>query len=335
MESKEQREMTSENLLELNDLKTYFFTSRGVVKAVDGVSFTIKEAETLGLVGESGCGKTITCLSILRLVPAPAGRIVGGEIIFEGENLLSMSEKEMRNIRGRKISMILQDPMVSLNPVFTVGDQVAEPVRIHQKLTPRLVWEKVKEMLTLVRIPSPEVRMKEYPHQMSGGMRQRIVGAMVLSCQPRLLIADEPTTSLDVTIQAQFLKLLKEIQQQQNLAMIMVTHDLGIVAKVCDRVAVMYAGKIVEIGGVRDIFYSPAHPYTKALLGSLPKMDVKEERLYTIEGQPPELHDLPPGCSFSPRCPHVEEICKQEYPPQSIIKDGHLVNCWLCASRKG
>ena len=335
MESKEQREMTSENLLELNDLKTYFFTSRGVVKAVDGVSFTIKEAETLGLVGESGCGKTITCLSILRLVPAPAGRIVGGEIIFEGENLLSMSEKEMRNIRGRKISMILQDPMVSLNPVFTVGDQVAEPVRIHQKLTPRLVWEKVKEMLTLVRIPSPEVRMKEYPHQMSGGMRQRIVGAMVLSCQPRLLIADEPTTSLDVTIQAQFLKLLKEIQQQQNLAMIMVTHDLGIVAKVCDRVAVMYAGKIVEIGGVRDIFYSPAHPYTKALLGSLPKMDVKKERLYTIEGQPPELHDLPPGCSFSPRCPHVEEICKQEYPPQSIIKDGHLVNCWLCASRKG
>lgn len=327
--------MSSENVLEIKDLKTYFFTSRGVVKAVDGVSFTIKEGETLGLVGESGCGKTITCLSILRLVPPPAGRITGGEIIFEGENLLSKSEKEMRNIRGRKISMILQDPMVSLNPVYTIGDQVAEPVKIHQRLTPRLAWEKVKEMLRLVRIPSPEVRMKEYPHQMSGGMRQRVVGAMVLSCQPRLLIADEPTTSLDVTIQSQFLKLLKEIQQQQNLAMIMVTHDLGIIAKVCDRVAVMYAGKIIEIGDVREIFYSPAHPYTKALLGSLPKMEVKEERLYTIEGQPPELHALPPGCSFSPRCPDVEEICKQEYPPQSIIKDGHLVNCWLCASRKG
>jgi len=212
---------------------------------------------------------------------------------------------------------------------------VAEPVKIHQKLNLRLAWEKVKEMLSLVRIPSPEVRMKEYPHQMSGGMRQRVVGAMVLSCQPHLLIADEPTTSLDVTIQAQFLKLLKELQQQQNFAMIIVTHDLGIIAKVCDRVSVMYAGKIIETGDVREIFYSPAHPYTKALLGSLPKMEIKEERLYTIEGQPPELHHLPPGCSFSPRCPNVKEICKQEYPPQSIIKDGHLVNCWLCTSTKG
>jgi len=326
--------MSSENVLEVKDLKTHFFTSRGVVKAVDGVSFGLKEGETLGLVGESGCGKTITCLSILGLVPGPAGRITGGEIIFEGEDLVSMSEKEMRNIRGRKISMILQDPMVSLNPVYTIGDQVAEPVKIHQKLSPRLAWEKAKEMLRLVGIPSPEVRMKEYPHQMSGGMRQRVVGAMVLSCQPRLLIADEPTTSLDVTIQAQFLKLLKELQQQQNLALIIVTHDLGIIAKVCDRVAVMYAGRIVETGDVREIFYNTAHPYTKALLGSLPKMDVKEERLYTIEGQPPELHDLPPGCSFSPRCPDVKEICTQEYPPQFIIKDDHLVNCWLFASGK-
>ena len=326
--------MSLENVLEVKDLKTYFFTNRGVVKAVDGVSFRLKAGETLGLVGESGCGKSITCLSILKLVPAPAGRIVGGEIIFEGENLLPKSEREMRRIRGRKISMILQDPMVSLNPLYTTGEQVAEPVKIHQKLAPNLVWEKVKEMLGLVKIPSPEVRMKEYPHQMSGGMRQRIVGAMVLSCQPRLLIADEPTTSLDVTIQAQFLKLLKEIQQEQNLSMIIVTHDLGIIAKVCDRVAVMYAGRIVENGDVREIFYSPAHPYTKALLGSLPKMEVKEERLYTIEGQPPELHDLPPGCSFSPRCPNVKEICKQEYPPQSIIKDEHLVHCWLFTSSK-
>lgn len=322
------------NALEVNELKTYFFTSRGVVKAVDGISFSLKGGETLALVGESGCGKTITCLSLLRLVPPPAGRIVGGEIILEGENLLSKSEKEMTRIRGRKISMILQDPMVSLNPVYTIGNQVGEPVRIHQHLSPKLAREKAREMLSLVKIPSPEIRMREYPHQMSGGMRQRVVGAMVLSCQPRVVIADEPTTSLDVTIQAQYLKLLKELQQQQNFALIMVTHDLGIVAKVCDRVAVMYAGKIVETGNVRDIYYRPSHPYTKALLGSLPKMEIKQERLYTIEGQPPELHALPPGCSFSSRCPDVEEICKQEQPPQSVLKDGHLVNCWLCASRK-
>lgn len=302
-----------------------------MVKAVDGINFSLKEGETLGLVGESGCGKSITCLSILRLVPRPAGRIVGGEIIFQGENLLSKSEKEMTHIRGKRISMILQDPMVSLNPVFTIGDQVAEPVRIHQKLARKLVWEKVIEMLTLMKIPSPEIRIKEYPHQMSGGMRQRIVGAMVLSCRPRLLIADEPTTSLDVTIQAQLLRLLKEIQQRENLSTIIVTHDLGIVAKICDRLAVMYAGKIVESGDVREIFCSPAHPYTKALLGSLPKMDVKEDRLYAIEGQPPELHCLPPGCSFAPRCPDAKEICKQEYPPQFIIKDDHCVNCWLFA----
>lgn len=328
------QKISSENVLEVKDLKTYFFTGRGVVKAVDGVSFELKEGQTLGLVGESGCGKTITCLSILRLVPGPAGRIVGGEIILDGENLLSKSERAMRRIRGKKVSMILQDPMVSLNPVLTIGDQMAEPVRIHQKLPRRLVWEKVKEMLRLMSIPSPEIRIREYPHQMSGGMRQRVVGGIALSCQPCLLIADEPTTSLDVTIQAQYLRLLKEVQQKENLAMIMVTHDLGIVAKVCDRVAVMYAGKIVECGDVREIFYRPAHPYTKALLGSLPKMEERQEKLYTIEGQPPELHALPPGCSFAPRCPDVHEICKQEYPPQSIIKDGHYTNCWLFAAGK-
>jgi len=333
--SDKEREMTSEKVLEVKDLKTYFFTSHGVVKAVDGVSFELKEGETLGLVGESGCGKTITCQSILRLVPAPAGRIVGGEIILEGENVLSKSEKEMARIRGWKVSMILQDPMASLNPVLTIGNQVAEPVKIHQRLAPQLVWEKVKEMLRLVRIPSPEIRMREYPHQMSGGMRQRVVGAIMLSCQPRLLIADEPTTSLDVTIQAQYIKLLKELQQQQKFAMIVVTHDLGIVAKICDRVAVMYAGKIVENGDVRDIFYNPAHPYTKALLGSLPKIYEREDRLNTIEGQPPELHALPPGCSFSPRCFEAQDICQREYPPRSVIKDGHLVHCWLRASEKG
>lgn len=327
--------MASEKVLEVKDLKTYFFTSRGVVKAVDGVSFELKEGETLGLVGESGCGKTITCQSLLRLVPAPAGRIVGGEILLQGENLLSKPEKEMAQIRGCKVSMILQDPMASLNPVLTIGAQVAEPVKIHQRLAPRLVWEKAREMLRLVRIPSPEVRMKEYPHQMSGGMRQRVVGAIMLSCQPRLLIADEPTTSLDVTIQAQYLRLLKELQQQQNFALIVVTHDLGIVAKICDRVAVMYAGKIVENGDVRDIFYHPAHPYTKALLGSLPKIYEREDRLTTIEGQPPELHDLPQGCSFFPRCSVAQDKCQREYPPRSEIKEGHLAHCWLCASGKG
>ena len=321
--------MSSGNVIEVKDLKTYFFTSRGVVKAVDGVSFGVKEGETLGLVGESGCGKSITCLSILRLVPRPAGHIVGGEIIFDGENLLSKNEREMRQIRGKRISMILQDPMTSLNPVFTIGDQVAEPVRIHQKLNKLMVWEKVKEMLRLVRIPSPEVRMREYPHQMSGGMRQRIAGAMVLSCQPHVLIADEPTTSLDVTIQAQFLRLLKEIQQQSNLSMIVVTHDFGIVAKVCDRLAVMYAGKIVESAPVRELFNNPVHPYTNALLNSLPKMEVKMDKLYSIEGQPPELHALPPGCSFAPRCPEAKDICMQEYPPQSAVKEGHYTSCWL------
>jgi oligopeptide/dipeptide ABC transporter ATP-binding protein len=330
----EKQKISSGNVLEVKDLKTYFFTGRGVVKAVDGVSFEIKEGETLGLVGESGCGKTITCLSILRLVPGPAARIVGGEVVLDGEDLLSKSEKDMRRIRGKKISMILQDPMVSLNPVFTIGDQMAEPVRIHQKLSRRLVWGKVKEMLRLMSIPSPEIRIREYPHQMSGGMRQRVVGGIALSCEPRLLIADEPTTSLDVTIQAQYLRLLKQVQQKEKLAMLMVTHDLGIVAKVCDRVAVMYAGKIVECGDVREIFYRPAHPYTKALLGSLPKMEERQGKLYTIEGQPPELHDLPPGCSFAPRCPDVPEICRQEYPPQSIIKDDHCSSCWLSAARK-
>ena len=315
--------MSSGNVIEVKDLKTYFFTSRGVV------SFGVKEGETLGLVGESGCGKSITCLSILRLVPRPAGHIVGGEIIFDGENLLSKNEREMRQIRGKRISMILQDPMTSLNPVFTIGDQVAEPVRIHQKLNKLMVWEKVKEMLRLVRIPSPEVRMREYPHQMSGGMRQRIAGAMVLSCQPHVLIADEPTTSLDVTIQAQFLRLLKEIQQQSNLSMIVVTHDFGIVAKVCDRLAVMYAGKIVESAPVRELFNNPVHPYTNALLNSLPKMEVKMDKLYSIEGQPPELHALPPGCSFAPRCPEAKDICMQEYPPQSAVKEGHYTSCWL------
>jgi oligopeptide/dipeptide ABC transporter ATP-binding protein len=319
------------NTLEVRGLKTHFITRRGVVKAVDGVSFSVGEGETLGIVGESGCGKSVTCLSILRLVPAPAGRIVEGEIFIDGENLLLKSPKEMRKVRGAKVSMILQDPMTSLNPVFTIGNQVAEPIKIHQHLDKKTVWEKAKEMLALVKIPLPEVRVMEYPHQMSGGMRQRIVGAMALSCQPKLLIADEPTTALDVTIQAQFLQLLKSIQREFDLSLIVVTHDLGIVAKVCDRVVVMYAGKIVENAPIREIFNAPKHPYTIALMNSLPKMDQNLKKLPSIEGQPPDLGDLPPGCGFAPRCPRVMEICKQEFPSESVLDQGHAMSCWLAA----
>jgi len=317
------------NTLEVKDLKTHFFTRSGVVKAVDGVSFHVGEGETLGIVGESGCGKSITCLSILRLVPPPAGRIVEGEIILNGEDLLLKSMKEMRKVRGAEVSMILQDPMTSLNPVFTIGYQVAEPIMIHQGLDKKSAWEKAKEMLGLVKIPLPEIRVGEYPHQMSGGMRQRIVGAMALSCRPKLLIADEPTTALDVTIQAQFLQLLKTIQDEFNLALIVVTHDFGIVAKICNRVAVMYAGKIVETSQIREIFNNPRHPYTMALMNSLPKMDKNLKRLSTIDGQPPDLGHLPAGCSFAPRCSKVMEICKKEAPSETVMGKDHSMRCWL------
>jgi oligopeptide/dipeptide ABC transporter ATP-binding protein len=311
-----ERMMTAKTILEVKDLKTYFYTRRGLVKAVDGVSYSLKEGETLGIVGESGSGKSVSCFSIIRLVPEPAGFIVGGEVLFNGVNLLTKSDREMDAIRGAEISMILQDPMTSLNPLYTIGDQVAEPIRIHQKMDKDSLWEKVKEMLSLVRIPSPEVRMKEYPHQMSGGMRQRIVGGMVLGCEPKILIADEPTTSLDVTIQAQFLRLLKEIQQKSNLSMIIVTHDFGIVARACDRVAVMYAGKIVETADTVELFDVPSHPYTVALMNSLPKMGVRQERLYSIKGQPPDLRTLGAGCSFAPRCDEAIDICQRKYPPK-------------------
>ncbi len=324
-----------EKILEVKNLKTHFFTRSGVVKAVDGVSFSVNKGETLGLVGESACGKTITCLSILRLVPQPAGKIVGGEIIMDGVDLLKMTDKEMQDIRGEQVAMILQDPMTSLNPVFTVGKQVAWPIKQHQKGVSRKdIWEKVKEMLAKVKIPSPEVRLLEFPHQMSGGMRQRIIGAMALSCQPKLLLADEPTTALDVTVQAQFLDLIKSIQREDDLAMIMVTHDFGIVANVCDRVAVMYAGKIVENAPIRDLFNNPKHPYTVALMDSLPKMEEDLEMLYSIEGQPPDLRQLIPGCSFAPRCEHAMDICSREYPAISEIKDGHTVSCWLNAKQE-
>jgi oligopeptide/dipeptide ABC transporter ATP-binding protein len=321
-------------LLDIKQLRTYFVSAKGmrVVKAVDGVSFTLNEGETMGVVGESGSGKTVTSLSILRLLP-PAARIVGGELWFAGENLLTKSEREMQRVRGSQITMILQDPLMSLNPLFTIGDQIGEPLRIHRSMRGRALTERIKELLRGVRIPAPEVRMREYPHQMSGGMRQRIVGAIGISCEPRLLIADEPTTSLDVTIQAQYLNLLKDIQQRSGLAMIFITHNIGIVARMCDKVAVMYAGKLVERAPVRTIFNQPAHPYTEALLNAMPKLTDKTERLWSIEGQPPDLSNLPSGCPFSPRCPKAEDRCHHEVPPEYQVGDQHFTRCWLWERR--
>lgn len=316
------------SLLEVQDLRTYFFTKYGVVKAVDSVGFRVDRRETLGLVGESGCGKSITCLSILRLVPEPAGKIIGGKVIFEGEDLLRKSEAEMRHIRGRKISIILQDSMTSLNPAFSIGDQVAETVRLHQGLKGKSLWSKVVEALQLVRIPDAEVRVSDYPHQMSGGMRQRVSGAIALSCTPSLLIADEPTTSLDVTIQAQYLELLKRLQEEFELGMIFVTHDLGIVAQMCDKAAVMYAGKIVEMAATQELFQNPMHPYTVGLLKCVPKLGARMTKLATIEGQPPNLVNMGQGCSFAPRCSQAMEICRAQSPGPVLYGKDHLIQCW-------
>jgi len=314
-------------LLEVQDLKTYFIRSNSVVKAVDGVSFYVDENETLGLVGESGSGKTVSCLSVLRLVPKP-GRIIGGRILLEGEDLLAMSEKKMQEIRGCKISMILQDPMTSLNPVFTIGNQIGESISTHLKFKGAELIARTIEMLKLVRIPAPETRISAYPHQMSGGMKQRVVGAISISCQPRLLIADEPTTSLDVTIQAQYLELLKDIQRELGVSLIFITHDFGIVANMCDRVAVMYAGQIVESAPVRDIFYRPAHHYTASLLKAVPKLETRVDRLTSIPGQPPRLDRLPAGCRFAPRCSRADDKCVQDEPPLLAMDDDHSVKCW-------
>ena len=315
-------------LLRVTDLRTHYFGFRGtrVVKAVDGVSFTLEAGETFGLVGESGCGKTTTCHSIVRLLP-PSARIVGGSIELEGEELITKSQREMRAIRGRRIATILQDPMASLDPLFSIGDQVAEPAYYHHALRGQKLRERVTELLAAVRIPSPETRMKNFPHQMSGGMRQRIVGAIAQAAAPRLIIADEPTTNLDVTIQLQYLNLLKDLQRASGVALVFVTHNLGIVAKMCDKVAVMYAGKIVEMQPVRGLFYDPKHPYTRALLDSIPKLGIKEP-LYTIPGQPPDLSDLPTGCSFHPRCSRVMERCRADEPGNRHLGDG-TVRCWL------
>ena len=316
-------------LLRVSDLRTHYvgFGGTRVVKAVDGVSFSVEAGETFGLVGESGCGKTTTCHSIVRLL-APSARIVSGSIELEGEDLVKKSQGEMRRIRGRRIATILQDPMASLDPLFSVYDQVAEPAYYHQSLRGSKLRQRVKELLAAVRIPSPERRMRDYPHQMSGGMRQRIVGAIAQAGGPRIIIADEPTTNLDVTIQLQYLNLLKDLQRATGVALIFVTHNLGIVAKMCDNVAVMYAGKIVEMQSVRGLFYRPRHPYTRALLDSIPKLGVREP-LYGIPGQPPDLSALPAGCSFHPRCRQAMDRCRVEEPWQHDLNGDGSVRCWL------
>jgi oligopeptide/dipeptide ABC transporter ATP-binding protein len=319
----------TETVLRVEDLKTHFFVGTGIVKAVDGVSFSVGKGETLGIVGESGCGKSMTALSILRMVPAPTGQIVGGRVFLRGDDLLQKSEKEMQAIRGSRISMILQDPMTSLDPLFTVGDQVAEPIRIHRKTPGPSVLARAAELLRLVKIPSPDERMSSYPHEMSGGMRQRVGAAIALACEPELLIADEPTTSLDVTTQAQLIALLKDLQQKLGLAMIVITHDFGVVSRICHRVAVMYAGRIIETADVQTVFSTPTHPYTVALLASLPRFGAGLKRLHTIGGQPPDLRHLPRGCSFAPRCSRVMAICTTADPPQRDLGAGHSVCCHL------
>ena len=318
-------------VLAVSDLCTYFSTRWGTVKAVDGVSFELRRGETLGIVGESGCGKSVTMLSLMRLVPTPPGEIVRGSIRLEGQDLLQLSEHEMSKVRGSRIALIIQDPMTSLNPVFSIGSQVTEAIRIHQAIPKRSVLEQALDVLRKVNIPAAESRIKDYPHQLSGGMRQRVVGAIGISCEPAVLIADEPTTSLDVTIQAQYLKLLKDLQRQSDLSLIFITHDFGVVARMCDRVAVMYAGRIVETGDVRQIFNHPSHPYTEALLASVPKLEEDVDRLYAIEGQPPALHNLPPGCAFADRCPYVMERCREEYPPAFPVTESHQAACWRLA----
>jgi len=316
-------------LLSVEGLKTYCYTKGGVVKAVDGVTFSVNRGEALGIVGESGCGKSMTCSSIVRLVPQPAARIVGGRILFEGEDLIAKDESAMRQIRGNKISMILQDPLMSLNPVYTIGNQVAETFKVHGRRSSRTsITREVVDVLRRVNIPSPEQRLKDYPFQFSGGMRQRTVAAMAIAGEPKLLIADEPTTSLDVTVQDQFLRLLKQMQDQSGMALILVTHDLGIVAETCDRVAVMYAGKIVESGDLQGVFASPAHPYTEALFSALPRLGQRGKRLFQIKGEPPHLLHLPDGCAFWPRCHKVLDRCREDYPPMISIHEGRRAACW-------
>jgi peptide/nickel transport system ATP-binding protein len=323
----------AERLLDVKNLKTYFFTDEGIVRAVDGVDLYIEKGETLGVVGESGCGKSVTALSIMKLIPSPPGKIVEGEILYNGTNLVDLPARQMRKIRGKEISMIFQEPMTSLNPVFTCGEQIAEALRLHEGLGRRAAMDKTVEMLKLVHIPNAERRVKEYPHQLSGGMRQRIMIAMALSCNPKLLIADEPTTALDVTIQAQILELLNELKSKLKMAVMLITHDMGVIAETAQRVVVMYAAKVAEEASVGDLFKEPLHPYTQGLLRSIPRIDLaatERRRLETIPGTVPTLRgEIVPGCRFAPRCPFVKSVCTEKDPVIKEVKPGHKVACWL------
>ena len=333
---------SNEVALEVDGLTTWFYTRRGIVKAVDNVSFSVRRGETLAIVGESGCGKSITALSVIRLIPTPPGRIVSGSVKLNGVDLIQLDEATMRDVRGNQISMIFQEPMTSLNPVMTVGRQVSEALRLHQKLSKADAMTRAIEMLRKVKIPEPEQRAKEYPHQLSGGMRQRVMIAMALACNPEVLIADEPTTALDVTIQAQILQLIVELQRDLGAAVILITHDLGVVAETARRVVVMYAGRKVEEAEVDALFKQPLHPYTRGLMGSIPRLGlmrgeetVTGERLQEIVGTVPPLNDLPPGCAFAPRCALADERCRAEYPPYAEHVPGHWAACWHAGETKG
>lgn len=319
----------SEKLLEIKDEKLSFFTPAGEVKALNGVSFSMNEGEVLGIVGESGSGKSVTAYSIMGLTAYP-GKLIGGTIYFNGHQIEKMSEKEMRKIRGNEVSIIFQDPMTSLNPVYTIGNQITEVIRLHTGKSKKEAYDRAKELLELVGINEPTKRLKQYPHELSGGMRQRVMIAIALACEPKLLIADEPTTALDVTIQAQILELMQELRQKLGMSIIMITHDLGVVASMCERIAVMYAGHIVEYGTADEIFYEPKHEYTKGLIKSIPKLNVQEtERLIPIEGQPVDLRNPPAGCPFAPRCANCMKICLREMPPKTELSDTHYSQCWL------
>jgi oligopeptide transport system ATP-binding protein len=328
--------MARDVILSVRDLRTHFSTDEGIVRAVDGVSFELHKGETLGIVGESGSGKSVTNLSVMRLIPMPPGRIVSGDILLDGTSILAMSTGQLRALRGGRVSMIFQDPMTSLNPFLRISTQMVETIRLHQGLNAKESLAKAVEMLRLVGIPNPDRRVRAYPHQFSGGMRQRVMIAMALSCNPEILIADEPTTALDVTIQAQILELIRDLTLRLGTAVILITHDLGVVSGMCDRIVVMYAGKIVEAATTDDLFASPRHPYTQGLIRSVPRLDrSSKERLFSIPGTPPSLIDIPACCPFHPRCASAMEVCRKAYPPPTDLGDGHVVSCWLHGKGNG
>ena len=321
--------MKQETVLEVKNLQTYFYSSEGVAKAVDGVCFTLQKGETLGIVGESGCGKSMTSLSLLRLVPSPPGKIINGEILLNNTDILKLSDEELRKIRGNKISMIFQEPMTSLNPVLSVGEQIAESIRLHQGLSRKEAWQKAVDMIRLVGIPAPEKRAKQEPYQLSGGMRQRIMIAMALACTPDVLIADEPTTALDVTIQAQIIDIIQNLQKQLGMSIIFITHDLGVVAEICDKIAVMYAGQVVEEGTTESLFEKPLHPYTNGLIQSLPKLYEDQEELSTIHGTVPSPYNYPTGCRYAERCPFASDVCREKQPELLTVELEKKVRCWM------